>query len=63
LPGAPLRLRALDSLDWSAEGRSVLAVVHARDRRGTQYTLGYELDVVSIAGRWEVSAIQTHPDS
>jgi Conjugative transposon protein TcpC len=63
LPEAPLQLRALDSLDWSAGGRSVLAVVGARDRRGTQYTLGYELDVVSVAGRWEVSAIQTNPDS
>jgi hypothetical protein len=63
LPQAPLQLRALDSLNWSASGRSVVAVVHARDRRGTQYTLSYELDVVSIAGRWEVSAIQTNPDS
>jgi hypothetical protein len=63
LPETPLQLGALDSLNWSTNGRSVLAVVHARDRRGTQYTLSYELDVVSIAGRWEVSAIQTNPDS
>lgn len=62
LPEAPLQLRALDSLNWSADGRSVLAVLHAGDRRGTQYTLGYDLDVVSISGRWEVSAIQTNAD-
>jgi hypothetical protein len=62
LPGAALALQSLDSLDWSQGGRSVLAVVRARDERGAQYTLGYELDVVSSAGRWEVAAIQMDPD-
>jgi hypothetical protein len=63
LPVAPLALQTLDSLEWSPGGRSVLAIVRARDQRGAQYTLGYELDVVSSAGRWEVSAIQMNPDS
>jgi hypothetical protein len=63
LPLAPLVLQTLDSLEWSFEGRSVLAVVRARDERGAQYTLSYELDVISSAGRWEVSAIQMNPDT
>lgn len=63
LPGLTLALESLDSLDWSTPGRSLLAVVHARDQRGAQYTLGYELDVLADAGRWEVSAIQMNPDS
>lgn len=63
LPGAPLEMQALDGLNWSSDGRSVLALVRARDQRGAQYTLGYELDVISSAGRWEVSAIQMNPDS
>ncbi|HEX4837686.1 MAG TPA: conjugal transfer protein [Solirubrobacteraceae bacterium] len=63
LPGTMFALGSVDSLDWSAGGRSVVAVVHARDERGVQYTLGYELDVVSAAGRWEVSAIQMNPNT
>jgi hypothetical protein len=63
LPGTALTLQSLVSLDWSADGRSVLAVVHARDGRDAQYTLGYELDVAAIAGRWEISAIQMDPDT
>jgi hypothetical protein len=62
LPGLTLTLQSVHSLDWSPDGRSVLAVVQAQDERGTQYTLGYELDVVSDAGRWEISAIQMDPD-
>ncbi len=62
LPGLTLALQSIHSLDWSVDGRSVLAVVQAQDQRGAQYTLGYELDVVSEAGRWEISAIQTNPD-
>jgi hypothetical protein len=62
-PGLPLVLESVDSLDWSTAGRSVLIVVRARDERGAQYTLGYELDVVDDARRWEVSAIQMSPDS
>jgi hypothetical protein len=63
LPGAALELQSLDSVDWSPDRRSVLVVVRARDERGAQYTLGYELDVRSTAGRWEVSAIQMNPDT
>ena len=63
LPAAPLAMQALDSLEWSPNGDSVVAVVRARDGRGAQYTLAYELNVVSQAGRWEVAAIQTNPDS
>jgi Conjugative transposon protein TcpC len=63
LPGVPLEMQALDGLSWGQDGHSVLIVVRARDRRGAQYTLGYELDVLSRAGRWEISAIQTSPDS
>jgi hypothetical protein len=53
----------VQSLDWSIVGRAVLAVIRARDERGAQYTLAYELSVISDAGRWEISAIQTNPDS
>jgi hypothetical protein len=63
LPGLTLALQSVQRLDWSARGRVVLAVVRAQDERGTQYTLGYELTVASDAGRWEISAIQTNPDS
>lgn len=62
LPGLTLTVESLDSLDWSTSGRSVLAVVRVRDERGAQYTLGYELEVLANAGRWEVSAIQMNPD-
>jgi hypothetical protein len=63
LPGMTLDLQSLMSLSWSADRRSVLAVVRARDRRGGEYTLGYELDVVATAGRWEVSAIEMNPNA
>jgi Conjugative transposon protein TcpC len=63
LPGVTLAVESLESLDWSADHRSVLAVVRARDERGVRYTLGYELDVIDNGGRWEVSAIQMNPDS
>jgi Conjugative transposon protein TcpC len=62
-PGIALALESVQSLDWSLAGRSVLAVVRARDQHGAQYTLAYELAVVSDAGRWEIAAIQTNPDS
>ena len=62
LPASPLNMQALDSLAWAPGGRSVLAVVRARDGRGAQYTLAYELAVVSRGGRWEIAAIQTNPD-
>ncbi|MGA7704125.1 MAG: conjugal transfer protein [Solirubrobacteraceae bacterium] len=63
LPGAPLAMQTLDSLAWAPGGRAVIALVRARDARGAQYTLAYELDVVSQAGRWEIAAIQINPDS
>jgi hypothetical protein len=62
LPDQTLTLESLDSLDWSTDRHSVLATLRARDERGTQYTLAYELGVLSSAGRWEISAIQTNPD-
>jgi hypothetical protein len=61
LPGLTLTLESLDSLDWSTPRHTVLAVLRARDGRGAQYTLAYELGVLAVAGRWEVSAIQMNP--
>jgi hypothetical protein len=61
LPGAPLVLDSLQSLRWSSYGRSVIAVVQAHDERNAHYTLAYEIQVASVGGRWEVSAIQTNP--
>lgn len=63
LPAQMFALQSLDSLDWSSSGRSVLVTLRARDERGTQYTLAYELGVRLSAGRWEISAIQINPDS
>ncbi len=63
LPTQTLTLQSLDSLDWSSNGRTLLATLRVRDERGTQYTLAYELGVRLSAGRWEISAIQTNPDS
>jgi hypothetical protein len=63
LPERTLTLQSLESLDWSAGGHSVLATVRARDERGGQYTLAYELGVRPSAGRWEITAIQTNPSS
>ncbi len=63
LPTQTFTLQALDSLEWSSSGRSLLATLRVRDEPGTQYTLAYELGVRLSAGRWEISAIQTNPDS
>lgn len=63
LPEQTLALQSLDSLDWSSSGRSLLATLRARDERGAQYTLAYELGVSLSAGRWEISAIQTTPEA
>jgi hypothetical protein len=63
LPALALDLRSVQRLAWSPDGTSVLAVVRAQDSRGTQYLLAYELDVVRLQGRWEVSAIQSDPDA
>jgi hypothetical protein len=62
-PSVALELQSLDSLDWSPDGRSVEVVLRARDERGARYTLGYQLDVISSAGRWEISGIQVNPDT
>jgi hypothetical protein len=61
LPDLPLDLQSLQRVDWSSDGRSVLAVLEAQDSRGVQYLLAYELDVARLQGRWEVAAIQTDP--
>jgi hypothetical protein len=63
LPPLPLDLQSIQRLDWSPDGTSVIAVVQAQDGRGVQYLLAYELDVVRLQGRWEVSAVQTNPDA
>jgi hypothetical protein len=61
LPAWPLALESMQHLHWSADRRSVLALVQAQDSRGVQYTLEYELDVALEQGRWEVSAVQANP--
>jgi hypothetical protein len=61
LPAASLTLLSVSRLNWSADRRSVLAVVRASDARGAQYTLGYEVDVEEVDGRWELSAIEVDP--
>jgi hypothetical protein len=63
LPPLSLSLESVQRLDWTPGGGSVLAVLQARDERGVQYTLAYELDVAREQGRWEVSAVQTDPDA
>ena len=61
VPTVALALQSVQGLDWASDRRSVVAVVQARDGRGAQYTLAYELDVAREQGRWEVSAIETDP--
>jgi hypothetical protein len=63
LPGSALSLESMQHLDWAPGQGAVLATVEAQDRRGVQYTLAYELDVVLEQGRWEVSAVQMDPDA
>jgi hypothetical protein len=63
MPGLALSLQSLQSLQWAPGASAVLAVVQAEDRRGAQYTLAYELNVVRDQGRWEISAIQMDPDA
>ena len=58
VPELGLTLESVQRLSWSSGGRSVTAVVQAHDARGVRYTLGYELDVADVEGRWEISAIQ-----
>lgn len=61
LPATPQTLESIQSLAWSPDRGSVLAVVQTRDARGARYTLGYEADVAELHGRWEISAIETDP--
>ncbi len=63
VPSMALTLDSLQRLSWTADRRSVLATVEATDARGARYTLDYELDVSQLGGRWEISAIQTDPNS
>jgi hypothetical protein len=62
VPSLALALESVQRIDWLPDMRSVLAVVQARDARGTRYTLAYEVDVAKFGGRWEVSAIEVNPD-
>jgi len=61
LPDIGLALTDVQRLAWSGDRRSVVAIVQARDERGTRYTLGYEADVREVAGRWEISSVQMDP--
>jgi hypothetical protein len=63
LPAAALSLESMQRLDWAPGAGAVLAVVAAADARGAHYTLAYELDVLRVEGRWEISAIQMDPDT
>lgn len=64
LPSLPLALEAVPRLDWSGEGGDgVVATVQARDANGARYTLAYDLDVVQVAGRWEIAAIEMDPNT
>ncbi len=63
-PAQALSLETVARLDYSPEGGQALdATVQAEDARGARYTLAYTLDVVRVAGRWEIAAIQMDPDS
>jgi hypothetical protein len=62
-PSLPLTLESLQHLEWVAQGNTVLASVQAHDGRGVHYELAYEVEVVRQQGRWEVSAVQTDPNS
>jgi hypothetical protein len=63
LPSIGLTLESIQRLSWTTQRQSVLAVVEASDGRGARYTLAYELDVVEMHSRWEISAIQMDPDA
>lgn len=63
VPAAALSLESVQRLDWAPGAGTVIAVAAAQDARGARYTLAYELEVVRVQGRWEVSAIQVNPDT
>ncbi len=62
-PAVPLRLISVGRQVWAPGGGSVMATVQASDRGGGRYTLTYEIDVIQVHGRWEISAVQTQPDA
>ncbi len=63
LPAPALSLESIQRLDWTADRSSVVAVVRTADSRGVRYTLAYELEVVRVQGRWEVSAVEMDPSA
>jgi hypothetical protein len=63
LPRLGLALESMSRLHWAPGGGAVIAAVIAQDGRGVRYALAYELDVARVAGRWEVSAVQTEPSA
>jgi hypothetical protein len=63
LPQPVLSVETVGRLRWAQGGGSVIAVLQAADRRGVNYTLQYEVDVVRVDGRWEVAAVQMRPDA
>ncbi len=64
LPAQPLSLEAIEGIAWAPHSRdTVVALVRAQDARGARYTLAYELELSLLAGRWQVGAIQTNPDT
>jgi Conjugative transposon protein TcpC len=63
LPALGLRLESVARLAWSADRRSVSALVHAQDARGVRYALAYEVEVVRRQGRWEIAAVQMDPNA
>jgi hypothetical protein len=63
LPAAAFSLESVQRLDWAPGMGAVIAIAQAADTRGARYTLAYELEVVRVQDRWEVSAIQVNPDT
>ncbi len=61
LPEQPLTLQRLQELKWSPDRGSVIAVAQAARADGAVFTVAYEMDVLRVAGRWEISAIQMDP--
>ena len=61
VPALALRVTQVSSLKWAPGGGAVLAQVRAEDTTGATYALRYELDVVNVAGRWEIAAIEVDP--
>jgi len=60
LPGEALHTSGDARVTWIVPGRRVAAEVDAVDRRGTAWTLRYELDVRRL-GRWYVRSLHVNP--